>query len=241
MIRIYTSLLLFILFANSALKAQLDGSKQSLFNQIYLAAEKEYGINQELINGFLFENKYQDAVGHPYLLNYYSDQGSVIYRGMRYSNLSLRYNLYDQQVLLIYISNGVEYKLHLLNEFISEFKIENKKFINKGFDDNENKKFYQVIGEDYPINVLYFWQKGLSDLYISNSDIKKFSSGQKETFILMYDKLISFNGNSSFARKFSSKSKPEIKKYIRKNNIKVKQANDQKMELLMEFINTLAK
>ncbi len=112
MIRNYFSLILFLLFANNAINAQVDSSQQLLFNQIFSAAEKEYGIDQELINGLLFEDKNQDVIGHPYLLNYYSNQGSLIYRGKQYSNLLLRYDIYDQQVLLIYLFNNVEYKLH---------------------------------------------------------------------------------------------------------------------------------
>ena len=37
------------------------------------------------------------------------------------------------KLLLIYLFDSVEYKLHLQKEFITEFKIENKKFINEAF------------------------------------------------------------------------------------------------------------
>ena len=218
----------------------MDASQQLLFDQIYSAAEKEYGINQELINGPLFENRNQDAKRHPYFFDYYSNQGSVIYRGKQYSNLNLRYDIYTQQLLLIYLFDSVEYKLHLQKEFITEFLIENKKFIKAAFGGGADAKFYQVIGEDLPIKLLYFWRKDLSNLYASNSDIKIFSSEQKDSFILMNNKLFGFNGNSAFARIFSSKTKTAIKRYFREKKIKVKLANDDEMELLMEFINGLA-
>jgi len=240
MIRKYFILILFLLLANNTVNAQVDSSQQFLFNQIYSAAEKEYGINQELINGILFENKNPNAIGHPYFLDYYSNTGTVIYRGQHYSNLNLRYDIYDQQVLLIYLFNKIEYKLHLHNEFITEFTIENKKFIKKAFGANEVAKFYQVIGEDLPIKMLYFWGKNLSNIYINNPDIKIFTSMQKETFILFNNELVSFNGNRSFTGKFPSVSKTAIKKYFRMNETKVKLANDYEMELLIEFINTLA-
>jgi len=238
MIRNYFSLILFLSLANNAVNAQVDSSQQVLFNQIYSAAEKEYGINQELINGLLFENKNQDAIGHPYFLNYYSNQGSVIYRGKHYSNLNLRYDIHDQQVLLIYVFDSVEYKLHLQKEFITEFTIENKKFISEAFGASEDAIFYQVIGEGFPIEILRFWEKGLSNIYANNSDEKMFSENN-ETFILFNNKLVSFNGNRSFTQKFSSRSKTAIRKFFRKNKTKVKHANDFEMELLVEFINTL--
>ena len=105
---------------------------------------------------------------------------------------------------------------------------------------SEDAKFYQVIGEDLPIKILYFWEKDLSNLYANNPDIKVFSPEQKETFILLNNKLVSFNGNRSFTRKFSSKRKTAIKEYFRKNKIKVKLASDHEMERLIEFINSLS-
>lgn len=241
MIRKYFSLILFLLLANHALIAQMDSSQQLLFNQIFSTAEKEYGIDQELINGPLYENRNQDVTGLPYLLNYYTNQGSVVYRGKQYSNLNLRYDIYDQQVLLIYLFDNVEYKLHLQKEFITEFNIENRTFINEAFGADEDAKFYQVIGEDFPIRVLYYWQKGQSNVYVNNTDIKMFSPEQKETFILFNNKLVRFKGNMSFTRQLKSKSKTATKEYLRKNNIKVTHANDYEMELLIEFINTLDK
>ena len=239
MIRNYFCLILFLLLSNNAVNAQMDSSQQLLFNQIFLAAEKEYGIDQELVNGPLFENENQNINGLPYLLNYYTNQGNVVYRGKHYSNLNLRYDIYNQQVLLIYLFDNVEYELHLQKEFITEFNIENRKFIHEAFGGDGDAKFYQVIGKDFLIRILYFWQKGLSNVYANNPDIKKFSPEQKETFILFNNKLVSFNGNSSFTRLFSSKSKPDIKEFLRKNNTKVKQANDYEMELLIEFINNI--
>lgn len=239
MIRIYFCLILVLLLSNYGLNAQVDSSEQLLFNQILLAAEKEYGINQELINGPLYENESQNINGIPYLLSYYTNQGGVVYRGKPYSNLNLRYDIYNQQLLLIYLFDNLEYKLHLQKEFITEFSIENRKFIHEAFGGDGDEKFYQVIGKDFPIKMLYFWQKGLSNVYANNPDIKMFSPEQKETFILRNNELLGFKGNNSFTRQFSSQSKATIKKYLRNKNLKIKQAKDYEMELLIEFINNI--
>ena len=75
----------------------------------------------------------------------------------------------------------------------------------------------------------------------NNPDIKVFSSANKESFILLNDELYSYKGNRTFANRFSSKPKAAIKEYFRKNKIKVLLASDNEMELLIEFINSLAK
>lgn len=227
-----------LLSATCASNAQSDSVQQLLFNQIYSAAEKAYGMPRELMNGALIENENQDVKGHPYFLDYYTNQGSAIYRGKRYSNLDLRYDLYDQQVLLIYVDNQVEYKLWLQKEFITEFTVENRTFIFDTPGDEKEAKIYQVIGEDGPVRVLYFREKGLINMYAGNADKKAYSE-QKETYILMDNRLVSYTGNRSFVRKFSAKGNTAIKKYLRKNNTRVKQASDAEMGQLVEYINTL--
>lgn len=241
MIRSYFTLTLFLLLACNALNAQADSAQLLLFNQIYLAAEEAYGMPHELLNGSLFEEKYPDAIRHPYLLNYYTNNGSVLYRGKHYSKLNLRYDIHDQQVLLIYFINDVEYKLHLQKEFVTEFKIESKKFTRKAFDADQDARFYQVLGEDFPTQFLYAWSKDLSNLYANNSDVKIFYPGTKEAFILLDDQLLEFNGNRSLAARFSSTKRSAIKAYYRKHKTDVRHASDYEMEELVSFISTLEK
>ncbi len=233
------NLVIFLLWANTAVNAQVNSSQQILFKQIYSAAENEYGTHQELINGVLFEKAHQDVTGHPYLLDYYSNTGSVIYKGKKYSNLNLRYDIYDQQLLLIYRFDSIEYKLYLQKEFITEFNIDNKKYILEAFHPGEETRIYQVLGEDLPTRILYFWQKGVSNLYANNSDRKAFSPAQKEPYILMNNQLASYRGNRSFTRKFALDLRTGIKAYLRKNKMKVKHATDNEMERLIQIINSL--
>jgi hypothetical protein len=74
MVRYYLSWIALLSAASYALNAQADSSQQVIFNQIYSAAERAYGMNQELMNGVLPETKNRDAIGHPYFLDYYTDQ-----------------------------------------------------------------------------------------------------------------------------------------------------------------------
>jgi hypothetical protein len=238
-IRNYLICLVLLSAASCALNAQEDRSRQALFNQIYSAAEREYGMHQELTNGVLLVSKNQDAIGHPYYLDYYTNQGSVIYRGKKYANLNLRYDLFDQQLMLIYLHDGVEYKLWLHKEFIAEFFVENKRFIHEILGGDKEPRFYQVIGEGLPVKVLYFWDKSLTKVNAGNSEKSMFEE-RKESYILRDNELVSFKGNRSFAGRFPSDFNKAIKKQIRKHAIKVKNATDAEMELLVEYINKLS-
>lgn len=238
LIRYYLIWMVLLSAASCALNAQVDPSHQALFNQIYSAAEREYGMHQELTKGVLLVSKNQDAIGHPYYLDYYTNQGSVIYRGKQYANLNLRYDIFDQQLLHIYLHDGIEYKHWLHKEFIAEFIVENKRFIHGILGGAMEPRFYQVIGEDLPVKVLYFWEKSLTKVNAGNSEKSMFEE-RKESYILLENELVSFKGNRSFAGRFPLDINKAIKNHIRKHSMKVKNASDAEMELLVEYINTL--
>ena len=235
---ILTLLLLAASNSGNTVFAQADSTRQILFNQIYAAAEEEYGIHQELINGSVFEDKNQAILGHPYLLDYFSDRGSLVYRGKRYSNLSLRYDIYDQKVLLTSSHKNQIFRLYLHNDFITGFTVDNKKFIYEALGTDAEAGIYQVFGEDLPVRIVYSLEKVPVQIYSGTADKRNFEQ-RKETFVLDINGLVSYKGNGSFARKFASHNKSDIKKYLRKNKIKIQYATDQKMEQLIEYINSL--
>jgi hypothetical protein len=239
MSRKYLRWILLLSAATYALNAQVDGSQQVIFKEIYSAAERAYGMNQELLNGVLLESKNQDALGHPYFQDFYTNQGSVTYRGRRYANLNLRYDIFDQQLLLIYLHDGVEYQLWLHKEFITEFSVENKRFIYETLGAVKEPKFYQVIGEGHPVKVLYYWEKRLTKVNAGNSERTMFEE-RRESYILVDNELVGFKGNRSFAGRLPMSFKKSIKEYLRKNATKVKRASDDEMEHLVEYINTLS-
>ena len=233
------SCIVLLLAAAYALNAQVDSSRQVMFKEIYSAAERAYGMNQELMNGVLQESGEQDALGHPYFLDYYTDQGSVIYRGKLHTDLSLRYDIYNQQLLLIYLHDREEYHIWLHKHFITQFIVENKRFIHETLGAFKEPRFYQVIGEGHPVKVLYYWEKGLTKVNAGNSEKTMFEE-QRESYILVDNEVYSFKGNRSFAGRFPMSFKKSIKEYLRKNATRVKRASDDEMENLVEYINTLS-
>lgn len=239
MIRSLLCLVCVFLITVHALHAQSDNKQQILYNQIYAAAEHESGMHQELINGQLYEAKNTNVIGDPYFLNYYSNDRSIVYRGKQFENLKLRYDIFDQEILLIYLFNNTEYKLYLQKELITNFTFENKVFINRAYGASGDTRYYQVIGEDFKIQVLYYWTKGVANVNFNNPDIKQFTEKQKETYLLIDNERIGFKRNRSFAGRFSPAHKKAIKKYLRQHKIKVNIATDNEMEQLVEYIHKL--
>ena len=239
MVRIFLILLVLLFIAGSGVNGQENNARELAFNQLYTAAETEYGIHQELVHGFLYEDKNPGVLGHPFLLDYYSNQGSVVYRGTYYANLSLRYDIHDQQLILIYPFDGVEYTLLLEKAFVNQFTIENKKFKKGAFGSEDDERYYQVIGDDSPAKMLLYWKKGIANVNVNNPDIKRYTLNPKETYLLFENERVGFSGNRSLIRAFASHKKAAVRDYIRRNKMRIKQVTDSELEQLIAFINTL--
>lgn len=226
-------------FFNTEINAQTDSSQQILFNQIYLAAELEYGIDQELVNGVLFENIYLYAIGHPYFLADSFNNGRVVYHRKLYPDLLLKYDLYDQQVIVNYTSSDMQVIFILPKKFISEFNIGNKKFVKRSVPGKEDDRIYQSIGEVYPVEILYTWEKIRTNSYHNFLPSYEFGEDKKSSFLLINSNLLAYNRNGSFVSKFPEKNQKLIKKYIRENRIRVKHSTDSEMESLIRYCNSL--
>lgn len=226
-------------FFNTGINAQNDISQPTLFNNIYSAAELEYGIDQELVNGVLFENFYLPIVGHPYFLVDTFLNGGMVYRGKQYSDLLLKYDLYDQQLLVNYVLNDFQIIFYLPTEFISEFNIENKKFVKHSFPGEETDRFYQIVGKDYPVKILYLFEKIRTKTYKYFSPSYEFSVVMKSSFLLINSNLVGYNRNGSFVSKFPKQDHKLIKTFIRKNKISVKNSSDNEIYSLIKYCNSL--
>ncbi|MFO7658334.1 MAG: hypothetical protein R6W78_14850 [Bacteroidales bacterium] len=198
-----------------------------------MATQQEYGVDQVFVNGISYYNKYPQ-IGHPYLLDNKFEKGSVIFRGKLYSDVLLMYDICFQKLLIKYAFNDDQFIFYLTKEFISEFNIYNKRFVKGSYYNLEKDRFYQIIGENIPIKVLYKWEKiqEKSDYYLVPY---QFSSDRRSCFIYINNKLIRYKGNSSFIHKFPKQNQKLIKKYIRSNKIKVKYCSDNEMELLLKY------
>jgi hypothetical protein len=218
---------------------QKDPSEQALFNQIYSAAEKEYGIDQVLVNGVYFENIYARSLGHPYLQADTFKNGSVVFRGEKYSDILLKYDTYNQHLLVKYLFKDVPVIFYLPVEYISEFLIENRKFEKRAVKGEQAEIIFQIIGEHYPVQLTYRWEKISYRSFHNVIPSYAFSLDMKTSYIVLGENIFPFKGNGSFARIFPEQYQKEIKKYIRGNKIKVKRETDLRMERLINYINSL--
>jgi hypothetical protein len=95
------------------------------------------------------------------------------------------------------------------------------------------RRIYQVLG-DYSIRLLCYNKKVLQ-LNNAVGSTSFYFLPVRELFVLMDNSIMKFHNNRSFIHLFSPEKQPIIKKYLRKNRIKVSKAPDNVMEELINF------
>jgi hypothetical protein len=197
--------------------------------------DRVYGLDQTLCNG----KKYtylppQGTKRNQYLLSRNYIGGSVTLKGKIYQDLTLNYDIVNQQLLLKYEDEqGAMTIIEVSKAWLDSFSLGtmNFEFLNL----EKDPRFFQVLGKG-PLRILYFWRKELKLESTMGTYKYIFTPALRDSYVLMDGQLKPFGNKRSLIGLFDPGDKPAIKSYLRKNKIKVKRASDQVMADLITFI-----
>jgi hypothetical protein len=230
---------LFVLSISLSLSAQ-DQSHDSRtdYKKLYKSVIDEYGFDQVLDNGFLYKEKYLKKIGHQFLLQDQFYNGTLVFRGEVYKGVELKYDIYDQQLVLIIKNNNSIELIVPHNDFISAFSLGDKFFSKYNF--QGESRFYQVVYDTEKVKCLYYWFK---QEYDSNNIIylgfNEFTDSEKESYLIMDGSLKKYKNNRSFTKLFPNEIKARVRGYIRINYINVAKSSDEKIKELLTYCNSL--
>ncbi len=184
-----------------------------------------YGLDPILYNGKLYKYYTQrNIIGNQYLNNVLFIQGEVTIRGNKFKNLSLNFDIFNQELLLKYSDlKGSENTIMISKAWLEEFSIGKSKFKLCTMN-NFPERIYQFIGND-SIQIYYYIKKVLNLNNTPGSSSYAYTTN-KSTFIFINKSLNQYNSNRGFIKIFDKTIQPQIKKYLRSNKIKVTSASD---------------
>ncbi|MEI7663554.1 MAG: hypothetical protein WCK34_15200 [Bacteroidota bacterium] len=200
--------------------------------------DKVYGLDQALYNG----KKYNyflppGTIGHQYILSPGYIAGSVTIKGKCYGNVSLNFDIFNQQLLLKYADEtGSLNIIELSKAWLEGFSLGNMNF--ELLSPEKNPCFFQVLG-DGPLKVLYYWRKNLNLVSAIGSSDYTFTRAVRDSFVLSNGQLKPFRNKRGLVKLFDRTWRPAIKSYLRKNRVDVKKAPDQAVTKMINFIGTL--
>jgi hypothetical protein len=230
---------LFILSISPTLFAQERSHHAGTdYNKLYKSVIDEYGFDQVLDNGFLYIEKYTRKIGHQFFMNDQLYNGMLVYRGEVYKDIEMKYDIYEQQLVLSINNNNSTEWIVPHNDFISVFSLGDKFFSKYNF--GGVTRFYQVVNDIGKVKCLYYWSKQRFDSdNINYLGFSEFTKSEKENYLLLDGSLEKYKNNRTFTKLFPNEIRAQLREYIRNNHINVTNSSDEKIEELLTFCNSL--
>lgn len=236
-IRIIIHLILYPLLLN-ALNQQIIAqyTDEQVIGQLNAYFNEMYGLDQKLIRGVQYYDKYPRSMGNAFLGSDDFADGRLVINRVEYDHVSIRYDIYNQQVNLYFNYNPSTANTVILNrDNIEEFEM-NGILFRKYFFPETDTSFFQIVKEG-KITCLYYWYKILS-YQTSLKYTYEFSDPQKKSYLLIDSVLYRYSGKRTFIQLFPD-NKSELRKYISQNNIKLRNASDPTVKKLIEYCDSL--
>jgi len=228
-------ILLSVCLYSSAVTAQTQTVYDSTIYRWKNWFDLSYGPDYNLINGIKYIYLYSNIEGHPFFRENKFSTGSLMIASRKYQDVYLKYEIYNQEIILQYspFSGGTN-QILLKNEDIHEFEIDGKLFRKYSFPETRTR-FYQVVTSG-KIYCLYYWEK---EMNYSTLSAFSFSNQKKVSFLIKNGIPYRFRNVRNFRKLFPEQHKKEIKKFFRKNKTWLRNKTDDEMRYLLEFCNQL--
>jgi len=191
-----------------------------------------------LVNGIIYEDRYIRKVGHQFFLEDQFYNGTLEYRGKIYKGLEMKYDIYDQQLILYVNHNSSTTWFVPSNDFITSYCLGGKFFSKYNF--QGEPEFYQVVFDTEKLKCLYYWFKERHDSNKLNySGYNEFTESKKKNYLMLNGSLRQYKNNSSFTKLFPDEMRDRVKDFIKINHINVDQCSDEKTIELLTYCNSL--
>jgi hypothetical protein len=205
------------------------------YSELYNHIQTEYKSDQVLVNGLYYDNYYRNAIGHPFLFDDLFHKGTLVYQNKQYKDLDMKYDIYEQKLLISYMLHDRNIRFIPLNEFISEFGFNEMHFKKYSFP-GMSPGFYQVIADYGDIKCLYYWfKKKTESSHFRVISSYQFYKSEKTCYLVLDNKLFRYINKFSFVRLFPKDKRYEIRKYLKSEKIKVLKSNDDMIRKLIDY------
>ena len=203
-------------------------------------SDKAYGLDPLLYNGILYTYLLPPGTsGTPFFNGPDFVKGFVTLRGLTYDDLWLKYDVFNQQLILQYkTSTGADNQIIISDAWLEKFNLGNTHFELLAIQDTL-KRIYQVMGTSR-YHIIYFWSKEEALDSRTGATNRVFTLPKKESYLLTGMKMYRYVNNRSFIALFDPAKRAMLKKHLRQQKINVKKASDLAITELINYCNTLS-
>lgn len=197
------------------------------------------GDQAPIYNGSLYRGiEYTFEKGSPYFLLGKTGKGSIVYDNINYPNLSMIYEDYRQNLVVI----DQAFQLQLVNEKIRSFTIEGHYFeyvlldsLNKGL---PAAGFYEVLYAGKS-KVLKFTTKKIRETLSTSEGLRRYMDESSDYYIRSWNSYTLVNNRHEFLN-FVSDHKKDVQRFIRKNDLSYKSDTDNTLTKAAAYYDQIA-
>ena len=187
-----------------------------------------------------FKKKY---AGHPFWNENIWHKGSINYKGVRYDDLAIRYDIYSNDIIVFKKTEKEGRAFKLNKEQVSNFSMV--------YPETNDSMYFQVrkdVANDGG-NILGVAYKGKTSYFIAykkeiNNVVSDKYTGeylaQNRLFAKMDLELIEFESKSDLLKLFASKQN-DVKKFMRKNRIKFQKKTPENLIPVFKYFDSINK
>jgi len=227
------TLFIFLLSSPGSSQSPDEASVTELNNSFHEA----YGPDQNLVRGVRYFNLHLRYEGHKFFMEDTYVKGKLILEHGTYPDVFLKYDLFDQRLILQVISPGATYnEIVVTDSHLKGFELEGRTFRKLYFPETDTLIF-QVIGQGDPV-CIYYWDKDVFHNTHDLTSIGEFSKMIRKSYVVTNSSLYRFKGARSFSKSFPE-HRAEVMRYIRRQKIRPRKSGDAEMTGLINYCSTL--
>ena len=209
------------------------GQGEEAFNQVKERFDRTYGSDYNLLNGRQYFLLYSNT-SDPFLNGELARPGRLVLNGVEYEGLPINYDLYQQAVILQYLSHTGEIRYLVLNrEAVDEFTLDGKIF-RKATLPGESEKYVQVIGYG-DMRFIISWKKNMNYAVSMGATPYNYTKASRRIYLEDDRGVYPAGSKSAFLEAFDESLRTPVKQYLRRERIRIKRATDYQLLQLLEF------
>ncbi len=199
---------------------------------------KNPAFHQDIFNGVKYIPAYVSKNSHPFLNEQMTAEASIFYKGNYYYNLSLQYDIYAQLFVLNYYSiSGIKNQIQLTDVYLDSVRIYNSIFIPNPYP-TINSKYIQTIESGQLCILIQWWKKYELSGSTYNSQ-SEYTEAKRKMYLSKNKELYTFKSKHSLLKHFSPEKRSQVKSLIKQNQIKLKHADTEQLQLILNALNSL--
>ena len=208
------------------------------FSSFHLHAQKKADLDGRLYNGKFYDYfPPANFSGNQYLVSPKFSSGIAYLQGNKYDNLSLNYDILNQELLLAFeTTEGAKRVISISLAYVDSFLFQNKRFVINQLDsaNQQIEEKVQLLNLKFYI---YYYKK--LELQSALGEINYYYSNVfRKTYFVLSGERVEVNSNKSFYKLFDKEMSVKVKQYLNKNKFKIKKMSDIELLGLLGFINS---